>query len=188
MHALNIFGISGAHNDEIQKAKKKFGSMTTKNLYGHSKRGSYLAWNPTGEKLASASHDETVRIWSGIERKLPVENHTLKGHTGQINHVAWNPTNPDNLASVSDDKSLRLWDIRSPTTSACTAQIALGNEGLFSLWNPDGYSMLVATKTNSTDTLHIVDLRANKIRKKYYFHYFIPLSTIFLIFQPTAGT
>jgi hypothetical protein len=83
MHSLNLFGTT--YESELQKARKRFSTMTTKNMYGHNKRvcssfydanlcsiyvqGNYLAWNSTGEKLGSGSHDETIRIWTGVERK-----------------------------------------------------------------------------------------------------------------------
>ena len=36
---------------------------------------------------------------------------TLAGHSRGINHVCWSPRTPNLLATASDDKTLRLWDV-----------------------------------------------------------------------------
>jgi WD40 repeat protein len=38
---------------------------------------------------------------------------TLKGHSARVFNVAWNPLFESILASGSDDKSIRVWDIRT---------------------------------------------------------------------------
>jgi len=173
MHAFNIFGTSGAHSDEIQKAKKKLGSMTSKNMYGHLKKGNYLAWSPNGEKLASGSNDETIRIWSNVDRKLQNHNDSqiLKGHSAPVQQICWNPTNPEALASTSEDKTIRLWDVRS---SSCVSITECKYEGLSLTWCPDGNSLIFTGKVNGgQDALLLVEQRKMRVRKILKFHYFV---------------
>jgi len=71
---------------------------------GHRGTVSSIAFSPDGERLVSASHDQTVRFWSIDGAVGPV----LKGHTQSINYVAWSP-DAKWIASSASDKTVRLW-------------------------------------------------------------------------------
>lgn len=58
--------------------------------------------------------------------------------------VAWDPTNPELLASTSEDKLLKLWDTR---TNSCATTIELKSTGCANLvWSPDGQNIVIAAK------------------------------------------
>ncbi|KAL8647548.1 MAG: hypothetical protein Q9210_005494, partial [Variospora velana] len=61
----------------------------------------------TETNSSSAAADATIRIWS-----TPTGKHlqTLTGHLAGISTLAWSPDGRT-LASGSDDKSIRLWDV-----------------------------------------------------------------------------
>jgi WD40 repeat protein len=75
-------------------------------LKNHGKRVTALAFSPDGRTLASASYDESIKLW---EVATGQERITLQGHTHQVNAVAFAP-NGRFLASVSHDRTVRLWD------------------------------------------------------------------------------
>ncbi|KNC48839.1 WD40 repeat-containing protein [Thecamonas trahens ATCC 50062] len=75
---------------------------------GHTEAVLDVSFSPDGQTVASASGDNTVRIWNALT-VLPVK--TLKGHTGWVLRVAWSPDG-ETLASASMDGTVRLW---SPT-------------------------------------------------------------------------
>ena len=56
--------------------------------------------------MASASDDETVRLWDAATGNLAA---TLEGHVGWVNSVDFSPRG-DILASGGDDGTVRLWD------------------------------------------------------------------------------
>ncbi len=75
-------------------------------LKGHTKAVYGLAFSPDGTRLASASHDMTVRIWD-IETQS--ELHAMTGHTGLTVAVAWSPDG-SMVASGAYDHTVRLWN------------------------------------------------------------------------------
>mmetsp|Transcript_12142 Transcript_12142/g.22739 ORF Transcript_12142/g.22739 Transcript_12142/m.22739 type:complete len:479 (-) Transcript_12142:79-1515(-) len=79
---------------------------------------------------ASASADGTVRLWdithamqevsSGPQNKssrLMTPVGQISGHSRGINDLAWSPRTPNILATASDDKTLRLWDVTRSSSS-----------------------------------------------------------------------
>jgi hypothetical protein len=82
-----------------------------------------VAYSPDGQRLASTSYDQSVRIWdAGTGQQLLC----LKGHTGNVIGVAYSPDG-QRLASTSYDQSVRIWDAASGqellTLKGHTAQV-----------------------------------------------------------------
>ena len=65
-----------------------------------------VAFSPDGQRLASASCDQTVKIWDSATGK---ELFALKGHAGSVRSVAFSPDG-QRLASASHDQTVRIWD------------------------------------------------------------------------------
>jgi hypothetical protein len=76
-------------------------------LQGHTEGVRSLAFSPCGQKLASASNDRTVRLWSVASGACL---RVLRGHTDYLTGVAFFP-NGKQLASCSIDKTVRIWTL-----------------------------------------------------------------------------
>ncbi|KAJ6016476.1 hypothetical protein N7540_011067 [Penicillium herquei] len=66
-----------------------------------------IAWSPDGSRLASASRDNTARIWNPATGQ---SISTLEGHSDAVMSIAWSP-DQSRLASASSDKTVRIWDL-----------------------------------------------------------------------------
>jgi cytochrome c len=108
-------------------------------LEGHTAPIAALAVSPDGTTLASASWDQTVRLWplaGGAPR-------VLDGHTQNVNGVAFAPDGR-NLVSVGYDQSLRIWPLLSSASPVVVAMpvplnaVAVGNDGEIAAGGADG--------------------------------------------------
>ena len=77
---------------------------------GHSSSVSSVVFSPDGRKLASASHDNTVRLWD-VETGMAIGS-ALEGHSSDVYSVVFSPDGRK-LASASEDNTVCLWDVET---------------------------------------------------------------------------
>ena len=121
---------------------------TTTTGYGLS-----VAFSSYGILLASASADNTVKLWD-VETNANIA--TLEGHEGRINAVAFSPDGTL-LAAAGGNGTLRVWDIESGQKKAALK----GHEWVASVaFSPDG-TLLAASGGDVTVRLWDVETNAN---------------------------
>ena len=92
------------------------GTGTETRLAGHSGWIVGLAFSPDGQTLASASSDQTLRLW---EVTRNTERRRFHGHTDEVWALAWSPIGQD-LVTGGRDGSVRYWDpaVKAPVPYA----------------------------------------------------------------------
>lgn len=120
-------------------------SSTVEILEGHTKWVRSLAFSPDGMTLASASRDNTIRLWNVVANK---HQRTLRGHTNWVVSVAFSPDGRT-LASGggSGDKTIRLWNVASGSTE----QTLTGHANWVSsvVFSPDGGTLASGSGDNT---------------------------------------
>ncbi|WP_295716365.1 WD40 repeat domain-containing protein [Mucilaginibacter sp.] len=82
-----------------------------KNIPAHLFAVNHILFHPTQPYFATASMDKSIKIWGSDDFKLYKIISREKGyasHPLSVNKLAWNG---DHLISVSDDKSIMVWNI-----------------------------------------------------------------------------
>lgn len=93
---------------------------------GHAAPVWTVAFDATGNVLASGSKDESVRLWDvQTHRCLQV----LEGHKSDVRSLAFSDDN-QHLASGSSDQAIRLWDVK---TGVCWHVLQGHTGGVFTL-------------------------------------------------------
>ena len=92
--------------DHILKALDALLNKPMRSFKGHIGGVNSVAFSPDGKWLASASNDETVKVWD-INTAQAV--HTLKGNTDQRCNVAFSPDGM-RVASAGYNNLVKLWD------------------------------------------------------------------------------
>ena len=70
---------------------------------------SHCAFSPDGNTIASASDDNTIKLWDAHSGKLL---HSMESHNSIVRHCAFSPDG-NTIASASSDKTIKLWDAHS---------------------------------------------------------------------------
>ncbi len=108
-------------------------------LKGHVQAVAGVAFSADGHTLASASADQTVKMWDAVTGQLI---RTLKGHTGPVSSVEFSPDGKG-LASASADQTVKVWD----AATGKEIRTLRGHTGLVTrvVYSPDGKGLASAS-------------------------------------------
>jgi WD40 repeat protein len=112
-------------------------------LQGHSDIITQIAWSKDGDELATASKDNTIRIFNAETGELKF---VLEGHTDNVVGIAWS-TYGGTIASVSEDNTIKLWN-----TNTGNLRSTINDEKCSSIaWSPDGKTFASDIKYSSKE-------------------------------------
>ncbi|RHZ47531.1 hypothetical protein Glove_578g34 [Diversispora epigaea] len=89
---------------EPSESKKPIARLT-----GHQKLVNHASFSPNGNMFASASFDNSVKLWDGLTGRFIA---SLRGHVGPVYQVCWS-SDSRLLISASKDSTLKIWDLKT---------------------------------------------------------------------------
>ncbi|CAO3632865.1 unnamed protein product [Cunninghamella blakesleeana] len=120
---------------EPETSRKPITRMT-----GHQKLVNHVSFSPDGRYIASASFDNSVKLWDGSTGKF-IGN--LRGHVGAVYQVCWS-SDSRMLASCSKDTTIKIWDIKKMKIKV---DLPGHLDEVFALdWSPGGDKMASGSK------------------------------------------
>jgi len=112
-------------------------------LKGHTELVTSAAFSPDGARIATASRDNTARVWDAATGATLAE---FKGHTSWVNSASFSPDGT-RVVTVSDDETARVWDA---ATGATLAELKGQTQLVFSAsFSPDGARIATASRDNT---------------------------------------
>ncbi|MEM7579590.1 MAG: WD40 repeat domain-containing protein, partial [Cyanobacteria bacterium P01_A01_bin.80] len=127
----------------INQSTRLRSSIPKNTLKGHTSNVSSAVFSPDGKTIASASDDNTVKLWSAKNGKLL---HTLEGHKSWVTKVTFSPDGKT-IASASGDNTVKLWSVQDgKLLQSIEAHQNIVTSVVFS---PDGNTIASASQDNT---------------------------------------
>jgi WD40 repeat protein len=101
--------LATGHDDGLVRLWDLARQEVVRELKGHGRAVSALAFRADGRRLASAGEDRVIRVWD-VDNGTAVGS--LLGHHDRIPALAWHP-NGQRLLSAGWDTTARVWDVET---------------------------------------------------------------------------
>lgn len=126
----------------------------------HKDNGYGLSFNPNWEGyLLSGSDDHTMALWDINKSVVPVRVWDDVTHKNIVNDCKWNEFNKNIFASVSEDLTLKIHDLRSNNTHNSNANISLSVECAYNTIAFSKHSEYLFAAAGTDFYVHLFDMR-----------------------------
>jgi len=153
--------LKDAQDAQVQISAQTASTLTeVTTLKGHTSWVRTVVIAPDGRLLASASNDNTIRIWE-IRALNDVQCiAVLSTHIGSVWGLAFS-ANSTLLASCGNDTTVRVWDVEGMSEPYEFARFTDHHEPVFSVsYSPDGRLLASASHDNSVHIRDITRIRS----------------------------
>ncbi|GLZ34419.1 hypothetical protein Lesp02_66060 [Lentzea sp. NBRC 105346] len=130
-------------------------------LRGHTGAVYLTSFSPDGKTLATASYDNSARLWDVSDRAHPKPlGGPLTGHKSWVSSAVWN-NDGTLLATAGDDHTVILWDVRDRANPKRIGDPLSGGNGTIYLieFSPDGKTLATANEDKSVRLWDVSDPR-----------------------------
>ncbi len=128
-------------------------------LTGHTGAVYLTTFSPDGRTLATASYDNTVRLWDVSDRHNPRPlGDPLLGHKSWVSSAVFSPDGRT-LATAGDDQTVRLWDVTDIAHPTPLGAPLEGRDGTVYLlaFSPDGRTLATANEEKTSRLWDVTD-------------------------------
>ncbi|KAJ0232975.1 WD40 repeat-containing protein [Hirschfeldia incana] len=99
--------VSGSDDNTMILWDQYVSDQPKNHMTGHKQLVNHVCFSPNGQWIASASFDNSVKIWDGNTGEFIT---TFQAHIGSVYQISWSPDSRM-LLSASKDSTLKIWDI-----------------------------------------------------------------------------
>ncbi len=121
-------------------------------LIGHAAAVTAIAVSTDGTTLASASQDNTIKVWDLKDKKKII---TLIGHASLARTLQFSP-DMNWLASGSSDHTVKLWNLK-------TGEVHASFSGNWMAFSPDGRKIAVAMANSPVKLYDVLSARTSLV-------------------------
>ncbi|HIK13150.1 MAG TPA: hypothetical protein IGS52_23330 [Oscillatoriaceae cyanobacterium M33_DOE_052] len=129
-----------------------YGVRERNRLQGHSSPVTSVSFSPNGQTIATASRDNTVRLWNLQGKELAKIQ-----YSGSVSNVSFSPDG-QTIATDSQDNTVRLWNLQGEELAKLQHSSSVSSVS----FSPDGKTIATASQDN---TVRLWNLQGEEVAK-----------------------